>query len=893
MNMVNSPLKEELEAYSPFINFETHSNGNNQTNNNDKSKEEQFFFDGFKWKLPLSSNPAISKDTILSPSKSKKATELNKIQVQKSGIALKELMEALGKKVDLNKIKQILIDQNNQSGSLHYPIQNNHPNEVDSLFTEAIHQFQKANYINPKEHDGVLGRSTIETLGYINHNLKVHLNSSEFYGQQELDKIKQEIEQASKGEFTAKNWFRYIVKPAWLGIKISDGIHLLLLRKLQQAESWLLSQPQYKGLQPAALGKALGFTSETSFSGARLSKNKQAMHGFGLAIDINSWGNPWIGAGWIKHDKELLKERTRFIEALKKASGTLLPGNTIFAYLHSIAENAGNDTQAAYDILQKRNNEFISYLKGHLEELKYWQKSATFGNRNPLHGFLNLHSDLVYALRQVAGLAWGAIDFGPRANGDIMHFDLRTIGIGKIIATHIKGFIPESNHPTINNKFENKEFENSHDFHDHEDLEYVNESEYHEAIEEALMDDDLERIQSSYQDTNSMNEDFFNFPSISTITNFLGVKNLAEAIRLNRYYGEKLGWNNFILQINELLLPYSGVQNVSLGEEAFAQAVTNWQKKQGFSDKDSDGIIGPNTWRLMKSFLNNTIAPPSNSTGGITTGTIEEVEWSTYTNIKSYYNTPQAYKSIRDQVKGWGINTPGIYIDTALYEWQSNPGIHLHFDNNFDQKPNNSYLNLKRLYNAKGINNPASYFSANIVQIKFFNRSTPGHKDLKAALETAQKDLNTSGNNFVLDSAWSFVPRTFNNNINKLSNHALGRAIDINPVNNPHILSSDEIMVIDAVCKTALPSGLLSESDPNTLQNASVHFQNNFNDLWIGQQTQSLLIKAIKRKRARLNGYAQRGFMNLPTKLVKALQNAGLKWGGSWTSAKDFMHFEL
>ena len=42
-------------------------------------------------------------------------------------------------------------------------------------------------------------------------------------------------------------------------------------------------------------------------AGARLSAEKQAMHGFGLAVDINVSGNPWIGAGWVKYDKELLK----------------------------------------------------------------------------------------------------------------------------------------------------------------------------------------------------------------------------------------------------------------------------------------------------------------------------------------------------------------------------------------------------------------------------------------------------------------------------------------------------------------------------------------------------------------------------------------------------------
>src|SRR5690606_29890893 len=43
--------------------------------------------------------------------------------------------------------------------------------------------------------------------------------------------------------------------------------------------------------------------------------------------------------------------------------------------------------------------------------------------------------ELVYALRQIGNLGWGAIDFGPGegADGDMMHFDMRTLPIGRKI----------------------------------------------------------------------------------------------------------------------------------------------------------------------------------------------------------------------------------------------------------------------------------------------------------------------------------------------------------------------------------------------------------------------------------------------------------------------------
>lgn len=80
----------------------------------------------------------------------------------------------------------------------------------------------------------------------------------------------------------------------------------------------------------------------------------------------------------------------------------------------------------------------------------------------------------------------------------------------------------------------------------------------------------------------------------------MGGPDIQKAIIANRNYAQKLGWDKYYDGINDLLLPYSGYENVSLGEEVFAQAVKIWQRNQGFSEKDSDGIIGPKTWELLK-----------------------------------------------------------------------------------------------------------------------------------------------------------------------------------------------------------------------------------------------------------------------------------------------------
>jgi hypothetical protein len=176
--------------------------------------------------------------------------------------------------------------------------------------------------------------------------------------------------------------------------------------------------------------------------------------------------------------------------------------------------------------------------------------------------------------------------------------------------------------------------------------------------------------------------------------------------------------------------------------------------------------------------------------------------------------------------------------------------------------------------------------------VQFFNRTTPAHQELAAALQRAQAALMAAGNNYNLASAWSFVPRTVNFNINQLSDHAMGRAIDVNPGSNPHIRDQDEVKVINAACKNILPDGLLRTSDPDVLRNASAHFQNTFSTAWLQQQSADVQA-AANRSIKRLNSFRQLGFLTLPTSFIRGLQQAGLQWGGSWTSAKDFMHFQL
>ena len=51
--------------------------------------------------------------------------------------------------------------------------------------------------------------------------------------------------------------------------------------------------------------------------------------------------------------------------------------------------------------------------------------------------------------------------------------------------------------------------------------------------------------------------------------------------------------------------------------------------------------------------------------------------------------------------------------------------------------------------------------------------------------------------------------------------------------------------------------------------------------------------KRTARDQDPLRTYGAQGFLNLPKEVVEAMTGAGLRWGGNWKGAKDFMHFDL
>jgi hypothetical protein len=252
----------------------------------------------------------------------------------------------------------------------------------------------------------------------------------------------------ASGQGTVATWFGDIKKGTFLGIELR--VHKALADRLTQAETALVNNGSINPDKKSAtdLGVALNMYASTSdlrqpkkaVGGSSLS-----MHTFGLAVDLNYKGNPFIGnAGPAAPD------------AIRRATSLVLGTAT------NVTTPLG-DAQASYTALKAASDALKTYfsyrdpanlaalttaVNGHTAasgepaDLAGWQKQieadyAALNNKGdfkkhkpPEEGFLDLDESVVLALTG-AGLTWGGTYRGDK---DIMHFDLRQAEGAKIDA---------------------------------------------------------------------------------------------------------------------------------------------------------------------------------------------------------------------------------------------------------------------------------------------------------------------------------------------------------------------------------------------------------------------------------------------------------------------------
>ena len=390
-----------------------------------------------------------------------------------SGIALADINAALANYVDAAAVQSAILRRN--------ALDPTHPIDASSLLAapvivECVHQFQRKCYLEPNQHDGKAGESTLDSLGLIARTgMRTARKQNKDAHQRLIDRDKK-VQAATAGEFSAANWFARMTDPSVFGwtTKASKGLHVVLVRKLRQAERYLLTLGPFRGMTPARLGTALGLTER--HGGARPEDATADMHTLGLAIDISYMANPWI------HNESSWRALKR---AASLITGTNLAQSSVGVYLSGLATGAVRSTGEVWDELHQRNDELIAYLRLDRPTLeatlsdraqgwptpvvtpgepiddavRQWSANISEDNRDldagdfnghlpAKDGFLTHPRDLVIALRDHGCLAWGAVDFGPssQGSGDMMHFDARVDGVGRVLAVGTKMCVPTPGH---------------------------------------------------------------------------------------------------------------------------------------------------------------------------------------------------------------------------------------------------------------------------------------------------------------------------------------------------------------------------------------------------------------------------------------------------------------
>ena len=250
----------------------------------------------------------------------------------------------------------------------------------------------------------------------------------------------------ASGQGTVATWFGDIKKGTFLGIGLR--VHKALGDRLTRAETALVNDAKVNPGKKSAtdLGADLQMyvsTSDLREPAKAVGGTSLSMHTFGLAVDLNYKGNPFIGnAGAAAPD------------AIRRATSLVLGTATDVT-------TALGDAQTAYTTLKSASDALKTYFSyrdpanlpaltaqvgahkaaaGEPADLAGWQaqiaadhealagKGDFKKHKPPEEGFLDLNESVVLALSG-AGLTWGGT---YPTDKDIMHFDLREAEGAKI-----------------------------------------------------------------------------------------------------------------------------------------------------------------------------------------------------------------------------------------------------------------------------------------------------------------------------------------------------------------------------------------------------------------------------------------------------------------------------
>jgi len=239
------------------------------------------------------------------------------------------------------------------------------------------------------------------------------------------------------------SWFDHFTRDfSFLGRKLKKGqfVHLELAKLLKSVEAKFLTDLGTS--DPKKAGDILLKNSPEGLSGSRLTSSTAtfSMHMFGLAVDVNYLGNPYVEESDVKavnnvlqnaasltntkplsyrkHDKDGFAHRFDFIQALDEVIENyfkLLDDQTALEnYLRS-SRSPDWRNLSVKDALQK--------IQKNLDNLAGFLARKDYKDYFKKHAILDFDKRFVTGMEKM-GLHWGG------EYGDMMHFDLRETGVG-------------------------------------------------------------------------------------------------------------------------------------------------------------------------------------------------------------------------------------------------------------------------------------------------------------------------------------------------------------------------------------------------------------------------------------------------------------------------------
>jgi hypothetical protein len=222
------------------------------------------------------------------------------------------------------------------------------------------------------------------------------------------------------------------------------GVHQTMLDKLNKAEENLAKMSQFAGLSGIDLADAVGLV---GLGGLRpplpaTGGKRPSLHCYGLAVDINAKGNPFVGLNGTAVP-DLVARATRLMrgepfkitrppktagrDVMEQWVATHLASEDVITYLNmdkaTLEFQIGEMLRMGTDVPAKMRK--LSWWKARQKEDRALRGKKDFvGGRDPRKmGIMNLDEHLVKALTD-AGLTWGGMFKGAK---DLMHFDDRSL----------------------------------------------------------------------------------------------------------------------------------------------------------------------------------------------------------------------------------------------------------------------------------------------------------------------------------------------------------------------------------------------------------------------------------------------------------------------------------